>query len=83
MREMMRLWLRNLSHRSCSALAAALEMIFVVMATSLWKCSWARRGALKLVPRCVGVNSTFSNTFPLALPVNSAEVQGAITDAGQ
>lgn len=60
MREMMRLWLLNLSHLSCRALAAVLETMLVLMETSLWKCSRARRGISKLVPRCAEVNSTFS-----------------------
>src|SRR5437762_1767480 len=62
-REMIRLWLRNLSHLSCRALAAALETMLVDMVTSLWMCSRARRGDLNLVPRCVGVNSTFSKSL--------------------
>src|SRR5690349_16499787 len=72
-REMMRLWLRSLSHLSWRALAAALETMLVDILTSLWKCSRARRGDLNLVPRYVGVNSTFSKwpfLFTPARPAN-------------
>src|SRR5713101_9485540 len=83
-REMMRLWLRSLSHRSCSAMSEGWGAMLMAMADLAGKELPGPRGANPtLAPEIAQVNSTFSATPSGSIAPRNALLWGTNKKAGR